>query len=89
MGRHKSIGDVRGRGLFLGIELVTDRVTKEPATQVAARVVDACLARGVLLGTDGPHDNVLKLRPQMTFQVQHHDLLVSVLDEALGEAGTP
>ena len=52
------IGDVRGLGLMLGIDLVKDRESKEPATERAGRVVERCRELGVLMGTDGPYDNV-------------------------------
>jgi 4-aminobutyrate aminotransferase-like enzyme len=84
--RHHVIGDVRGRGLFLGIELVTDRRTKGHDGATASAVVQEALARGVLMGTDGPHDNVVKLRPPMTFRRAHADHLLDVLDQALAAA---
>ena len=84
--RHHAIGDVRGRGLFFGIELVSDRRTKAHAGPMASAVVHAALGLGVLMGTDGPHDNVIKLRPPMTFTRAHADLLVDVLDRALTAA---
>ncbi|MBK8249300.1 MAG: aminotransferase class III-fold pyridoxal phosphate-dependent enzyme [Gemmatimonadetes bacterium] len=83
---HPLIGDVRGRGLFLGIELVRDRTTKEPATEAAAVVVNQCRKEGVLLGTDGPYDNVIKLRPPMTFQASHEALLLESLGRSLEAA---
>ena len=63
--RHEVIGDVRGHGLFVGVELVSDRSTKEPAGDVADRVADAMRDRGVLVSTDGPHHNVLKIKPPL------------------------
>ena len=63
--RHSAIGDVRGRGLMTGVELVRDRVTREPAEDVAARAKDAMAERGVLIGTTGRHGNVLKIRPPL------------------------
>ena len=81
--RYDVIGDVRGQGLFLGIELVEDRKTKAPATALARRVNDGVRARGVLIGTEGPHDNVLKMRPPMIFSRANADHLVGVLDETL------
>ncbi|BCH29584.1 hypothetical protein MesoLjLc_15140 [Mesorhizobium sp. L-8-10] len=79
--RYEVIGDVRGMGLFLGIELVSDRAAKTPATSLARRVNDGARARGVLIGTEGPHDNVLKMRPPMIFSRADADHLVDVLDE--------
>lgn len=79
--RYEVIGDVRGLGLFLGIELVTDRKTKAPATDFARAVSNGARQRGVLLGTEGPHDNVLKMRPPMIFSKRDADHLLSVLEE--------
>jgi 4-aminobutyrate aminotransferase-like enzyme/Ser/Thr protein kinase RdoA (MazF antagonist) len=79
--RYEIIGDVRGMGLFLGIELVEDRKSKAPATALARRINDGVRARGVLIGTEGPHDNVLKMRPPMIFSRANADHLVGVLDE--------
>jgi 4-aminobutyrate aminotransferase-like enzyme len=84
--RYEVIGDVRGQGLFLGIELVTDRKTKAPATAFARKVNDGARARGVLIGTEGPHDNVLKMRPPMIFSRANADHLVGVLEEAFAAA---
>ena len=85
MARHQIIGDVRGSGLFLGVELVRDRTTLEPASAEAAYVVDRLRETGVLAGTDGPHHNVLKLRPPLIVSDADADLLVAALDEVLGE----
>jgi len=84
-GAHPLIGDVRGSGLFLGVELVKNRETLEPATAEAAGVAEALRDRGILIGTDGPFDNVLKIRPPMPFTHEDADLLVSTLDEVLSE----
>ncbi len=85
MERHALVGDVRGSGLFLGLELVRDRATLEPATEEAAYVVNRLRERGILTGTDGPHDNVLKLRPPLVFTEADAHLLVATLDDVLGE----
>jgi 4-aminobutyrate aminotransferase-like enzyme/Ser/Thr protein kinase RdoA (MazF antagonist)/murein DD-endopeptidase MepM/ murein hydrolase activator NlpD len=84
-GRHPVVGDARGAGLFLGLELVRDRATLEPADAEAAYVVNRLRERGVLAGTDGPHHNVIKIRPPLPFAEQDADLLVALLDEILGE----
>ncbi|MEX2126119.1 MAG: aminotransferase class III-fold pyridoxal phosphate-dependent enzyme [Woeseia sp.] len=79
------IGDVRGRGLFFGAELVRDRNTLEPATAEARLLVNAMRNRGVLISKIGMHDNILKMRPPMPFSNEHADLLFSTLDECLAE----
>jgi len=83
--RRPLIGDVRGAGLFIGVELVTDRETRAPATRQASYVKDRMRACRVLLGTEGPHDNVLKIRPPMTFDAAAASRLLETLDEVLGE----
>lgn len=83
--RHALIGDVRGSGLFLGIDLVQDRDTREPATQQASYVVNRLRDRGVLTGTDGPHHNVIKLRPPLIFSNVDADLFIATLDSVLDE----
>ena len=74
-----------GCGLMLGLELVTDRKTKEPATERAGRVVERCRELGVLMGTDGPHDNVIKMRPALIFTRANADLLLEVLAQAFAD----
>ena len=83
--RCTAIGDVRGRGLFLGIEFVTDRRSKNHDGRTASAVVQRALELGVLMGTDGPRDNVIKLRPPMTITRAHADQLLDVLTQALAE----
>ena len=85
--RHALIGDVRGAGLFLGVELVTDRKSREPATREAAAIANRMRDLGVLLGTDGPFHNVIKIRPPMPFSVQDAEELVEALDAALTAQG--
>ena len=85
--RHSLIGEVRGAGLFLGVELVTDRKSREPATREAAAIANRMRDLGVLLGTDGPFHNVIKIRPPMPFTVQDADVLVAALDSALAATG--
>jgi len=83
--RFPVIGDVRGSGLFLGVELVRDRTTLEPATAEASFVVNRMRDRGVLIGTDGPYHNVLKIRPPMPFGLEDAGTLVEALEASLGE----
>jgi 4-aminobutyrate aminotransferase-like enzyme len=74
--RHPMVGDVRGSGLFIGVELVRDRDTLEPATEEAAYVANRMREEGILLGTDGPRHNVIKIRPPMPFDAYDADRLV-------------
>lgn len=83
--RHALIGDVRGSGLFLGIDLVRNRDTREPATQQASYIVNRLRDRGILTGTDGPYHNVIKLRPPLIFSNADADLFVATLDSVLDE----
>ena len=81
--KYSLIGDIRGSGLFIGIELVLDRESRKPATEKAAQVTNSLKERGVLLSTTGAFDNVLKIRPPLAFKKQHADLLLKTLDEVL------
>jgi 4-aminobutyrate aminotransferase-like enzyme len=83
--RNTLIGDVRGSGLFLGIDLVLDRDTREPAPLQASYVVNRLRDCGILTGTDGPHHNVIKLRPPLVFSQADADLFVRTLDAILQE----
>jgi len=81
--RSALVGDVRGSGLFIGVELVRDRGTLEPAGTEASDVVNRLREEGILIGTDGPHHNVLKIRPPMPFTTDDADVLASALEAAL------
>lgn len=83
--RHTLIGDVRGAGLFLGIELVRDHVTLEPATAEAGWIVNHMRQNAVLASTDGPLDNVLKFKPPMVFGRAEADRLCDALDLAFAD----
>ncbi|HTT32095.1 MAG TPA: aminotransferase class III-fold pyridoxal phosphate-dependent enzyme, partial [Methylomirabilota bacterium] len=83
--RHALIGDVRGSGLFLGVDFVLDRETREAAPRQASYVVNRLRERGILTGTDGPHHNVIKLRPPLVFTEADAGLFVRTLDEILQE----
>lgn len=82
--KHKLIGDIRGKGLFIGVELVTDRNTREPATAECEKIVELMRASGVLLSRIGRGRNVLKIRPPLVCQIEHADLCLEHLDTALG-----
>ena len=77
------IGDVRGSGLFAGVELVTDRSSKEPAVAKTSQVVNEMRERGVLISMIGAQGNVLKIRPPLPIQKTHIDQLIATLREAL------
>jgi 4-aminobutyrate aminotransferase-like enzyme/Ser/Thr protein kinase RdoA (MazF antagonist) len=83
MAQHKLIGDVRGTGLFLGVEFVRDRKTLEPAADEAARLVNRMKARGVLLSTDGPLHNVIKIKPPMVLSQDDVDMTLRLLGDDL------
>jgi 4-aminobutyrate aminotransferase-like enzyme/Ser/Thr protein kinase RdoA (MazF antagonist) len=83
--KHALLGDVRGSGLFLGIDLVLDRTTRAPAPMQASYVVNRLRDCGILTGTDGPYHNVLKLRPPLIFSQADADLFVTTLDKVLNE----
>jgi len=83
--RHPAIGDVRGRGLFTGIEFVRDRATREPDAELAADVANLAAERGVLLSTDGPFHNVIKIKPPLVFSAADADRLVDTVDAVLAE----
>jgi 4-aminobutyrate aminotransferase-like enzyme len=81
--RHEWIGDVRGRGLFIGAECVRDRDSKAADAPRAKAVVEAMKARHVLLSTDGPDDNVLKIKPPIVFSRAHAEEFLGKLDEVV------
>jgi 4-aminobutyrate aminotransferase-like enzyme/Ser/Thr protein kinase RdoA (MazF antagonist) len=85
LAKHEIVGDVRGSGLFLGVELVKDRETLEPAAAEAGYVANRMRDEGILLGTDGPFHNVVKIRPPMPFDAANGARLVETLDGVLGE----
>jgi len=81
-GKHELISDVRGSGLFLGVELF-DPIEKEPATKKTTEIVDLLSKKGVLVGKTGPDSNVIKIRPPMTFKEEHADRVIENLDAVL------
>ena len=81
--RHDLIGDVRGTGLFIGVELVRDRSSLEPASEETARVVNGLRDRRVLIGSAGPFANILKIRPPLPFSRDNADLFLATLDDVL------
>jgi len=79
--RYEVIGDVRGNGLFFGMDLVSDRSKKTPDAGLAKRVVNEMRNKGILMGNIGEHGNILKLRPPLCFSRENTDLLFETLDE--------
>ena len=80
--RHDLIGDVRGKGLFIGLELVRDRRTLEPAADEASAFVNMMKDRGVLLSTDGPLHNVIKIKPPLVISPEDVEMTLRQLDDA-------
>lgn len=85
MARHLLIGDVRGSGLFLGVELVRDRKSLAPAAAEASYLVERMKDHGILVSTDGPLHNVIKIKPPLVFSDSNADRFVSVMDKLLSE----
>lgn len=82
--KYPVIGDVRGKGLMLGIEFVKDRATKEPAKEICAQVVENARELGLLLGKGGLWGQTIRFAPPMNITLADADFLLAVLDEALG-----
>jgi 4-aminobutyrate aminotransferase-like enzyme len=82
---YEVFGDVRDKGLFFAVELVKDRESKAPATEVATRLINLMRQKSVLISRIGRHDNILKMRPPMPFSTEHADLLLSALADCMKE----
>ena len=85
MSRHDVIGDVRGKGLMTGVELVRDRKTKEPAKEECAQVFERAKELGLLIGKGGFYGNVLRIKPPMCITRADVDFMLEVLDIVFGE----
>ena len=83
--RHALIGDVRGMGLMIGVELVRDRATREPAKQETLDLLEACREAGMLIGKGGLDGNVLRIKPPMCITIEDADFALEVLDRALAQ----
>lgn len=84
---HELIGDVRGKGLMIGVELVTKRGTKVPAQMEAAKVRDLCREKGVLVGHGGVKGNVVRIQPPLVITREQLDKVIDVLGQSLSEIG--
>ena len=83
---HKIVGEIRGQGLMLGVELVRDQETKEPATQEILTVMEVCREKGLLIGKGGLDNNVIRLQPPLVLTAEQIDESCSILDEAFSTA---
>jgi 4-aminobutyrate aminotransferase-like enzyme/Ser/Thr protein kinase RdoA (MazF antagonist) len=81
--QHAAIGDVRGRGLMIGVDIVADSLSREAAPREARRIANRMRDLGVLVGIDGPLGNVLKIRPPMPFNAEHADMAVDAMSQAM------
>ncbi|XP_071975420.1 ethanolamine-phosphate phospho-lyase [Engystomops pustulosus] len=90
--KHQMIGDIRGVGLFVGVDLVKDRLLRTPATAEAQHIIYKLKEKRILLSADGPHRNVLKFKPPMCFTKEDAKMVVDAIDELLtaieGATGT-
>ena len=85
--KHDRIGDIRGAGLYIGVEMVSDRDGKTPDAATATAIVNGLRDRRVLISATGFHANVLKIRPPMVFSSADADRLLTALDDTLSSAG--
>lgn len=84
--RHEAIGDVRGAGLFVGVELVCDRATRAPDRALTSKVVNRMREKGVLISACAMEHNVLKIRPPLVLSAEQAGLVIQALEESLIEA---
>lgn len=80
---YQAIGDVRGSGLFIGVEIVADRAQKLPSAALTTRIVNGLRERRVLISASGPAANILKVRPPLVFTRENADTLVEALGDVL------
>jgi 4-aminobutyrate aminotransferase-like enzyme len=85
VGKYRMVADARGAGLFLGVELVRDPFTLEPAAAEASFIANRMREHGILLGTDGPFHNVVKIRPPMPFNASDAEYLLATFEKILKE----
>ncbi|MFK3790679.1 aspartate aminotransferase family protein [Pseudomonas piscis] len=81
--KHALIGDIRGKGLWVGLELVSDHASREPATWETGQLVEALRQRGILVNRIGPFGNVLKIRPPLVFKTEHAQELLAAIEQSL------
>jgi 4-aminobutyrate aminotransferase/(S)-3-amino-2-methylpropionate transaminase len=83
---HDAVGDVRGRGAMVAMELVEDRSTKAPARGIAGRIIEECYREGVIVLKAGTYDNVIRLLPPLTIDEALFEEGLDVLDKAVAAA---
>merc|ERR1711881_556419 len=83
--KHEIIGDIRGRGMFIGIDLVKNRETREPNIKAAEHALTRFREERILMQSDGPFNNVLKIKPPLAFSKENVDRFVSMLDSIFGD----
>jgi alanine-glyoxylate transaminase / (R)-3-amino-2-methylpropionate-pyruvate transaminase len=83
--KHNIIGDVRGKGLMQGLELVKDRATKEPAPEATAQLMERARENGLLIGKGGLYGNVIRLSPMLNISKSDVDEAVRLLDKSFSE----
>lgn len=83
--KHSIIGDVRGVGMFIGIDLVKDRESRKPATAEAQHIISRLKQKFILFSADGPNRNVLKFKPPMVLSLDDAEHLIETLDSILDE----
>ena len=81
--RYHAIGDVRGSGLFIGVEIVTDPAAKSPDAALTTRIVNGLRERRILISASGPNANVLKIRPPLVFSRENSDMLLDAFGDVL------
>ena len=82
---HDIVGDVRGKGLFLGIEIIKDLATLDPYQKMTHKIVNEMRNKGILLSSDGPDHNVIKIKPPLVFNSSNALFLVETLDKILSK----
>lgn len=83
--KHEAVGDVRGEGLMLAVELVRDRATREPDPDAVARVFEACRANGIIASKSGPYRSVIRMCPPLCCTLEDADFAADALDRSLEE----
>ena len=86
---NSSVGEVRGKGLFIGVDVVSDPDTMTPDAAQASRIKNHLRDSGLLVGTEGVGGNILKIRPPLVFQHEHADMLIEAFEKALKQCGRP